>query len=404
MNNTLTKQLGCIMIITGTEIGAGILALPIITAKLGFIIGSIVMLLAWFLMTYTALLIADISLSIPEGSSFAAIAKITLGNSGAILTWISFLFLMYCISVAYISAASSAFHILLNNISQNIWSIIFVTILGSIVVIGTTAVDLINRVLLTTKLICLVLVCLFLLKYIDISNLLVKPVELSDTLKLAIPIIVTSFTSHIIVPTLTEYLNKNAKMLFQVIFYGSIIPLFLYLLWLVAVLGGLPLHGEISFMHSIFSYTNVELANVGDILQALNQKITTSAAKISLSIFTDISVITSYLGVSLALYHFNIDSYCLYRLPSTKLKIIIAILLTFIIPLSVNITYPDLFISAISYVGVSIGISLLIMPSIIAYNLSKKKNHVFFYKVSRIRCFWFISLIVGIGIVIINFI
>lgn len=404
MDNNLKKQLGCIMIITGTEIGAGILALPIITAKLGFILSSIVMLLAWCLMTYTALLIADISLSMPAGSSFAAIAKRTLGDSGAILAWISFLFLMYCISVAYISAASSAFHILLNNISRNTWSIIFVAILGGIVVIGTTAVDLINRILLTTKLICLVLVCLFLLKHIDTSNLMVKPVELNDTLKVAIPVIVTSFTSHIIVPTLTEYLNRNAKVLFQVIFYGSIIPLFLYLLWLIAVLGVLPLHGEISFMHSIFSYTNVELANVGDVLQALNQKITTSAATISLSIFTDISVITSYLGVSLALYHFNIDSYRLYRLPSIKLKIIIAILLTFMIPLFINVAYPNLFISAISYVGVSIGVSLLIMPSIIAYKLSKQKNHVFYYKISRIRYCWFIAFIVGAGIVIINFI
>lgn len=37
--NSLIKILGSIMITVGTMIGGGILALPIITAKLGFVIG-----------------------------------------------------------------------------------------------------------------------------------------------------------------------------------------------------------------------------------------------------------------------------------------------------------------------------------------------------------------------------
>lgn len=390
------------MIVTGTEVGAGILALPIITAKLGFVVSSIVMLLAWCVMTYTALLIADISLSMPKGSSFASIAKRTLGAPGAIIAWVAFLLLMYCISVAYISAAASAFHTLLASVSQDIWSIIFVVILGSIVVIGTQAVDVINRLLLTAKLVFLVLVCLLLLQYVEASNLMVKPVALGSALAIAIPVIITSFTSHIIVPTLTEYLNKDAKALFRVIFYGSLIPLFLYLLWLVAVLGVLPLYGEISFMHSIFSHTSVESANVGDVLQALSQKITTATATISLNIFTDISVMTSYLGVSLALYHFNIDSYRLYRLTTTS-KNLIAIILTFMVPLCVNLIDPNLFISAIGYVGVCIGVLLLIMPGIIAYQLNKS-HYAFCYRISRIRLLWLIAFIVGTGIVIINFI
>ena len=390
------------MIVTGTEIGAGILALPIISAKLGFLISSIVMLLAWCVMTYTALLIADISLSMPKGSSFASMAKRTLGPPGAIIAWIAFLLLMYCISVAYISAAASAFHTLFTSVSQNTWSVIFVVVLGSIVVVGTSAVDVINRLLLTAKLVFLVLVCLVFLQYIDISNLMVKPVALGSTLAIAIPVIITSFTSHIIVPTLTEYLNKDAKALFRVIFYGSLIPLFLYLLWLIAVLGVLPLHGEISFMHSVFSHTTIESANVGDVLQALNEKIATVTANISMNIFTDISVMTSYLGVSLALYHFNIDSYRLHRFAITS-KTLFAISLTFIVPLLVNLVDPNLFISAISYVGVCIGVLLLMMPALIAYRL-KKARYAFCYKLSRISLLWFVSFIVGASIVIINFI
>ncbi|MDE4994658.1 amino acid transporter, partial [Francisella tularensis subsp. holarctica] len=52
-SNCKIKILGSIMIIVGTIIGGGILALPIITAKLGVVIGSILILVVWSIMTYT---------------------------------------------------------------------------------------------------------------------------------------------------------------------------------------------------------------------------------------------------------------------------------------------------------------------------------------------------------------
>ena len=231
---------------------------------------------------------------------------------------------------------------------------------------------------------------------------MVKPVLISNTLTIALPVIITSFTSHIIVPTISEYLNKDPKALFRVIFYGSLIPLFLYFFWLISILGLLPLYGEISFMNLIFNQTSIQSANVGDILNALSQKIVTKLALISLNIFTDISVMTSYLGVSLALYHFNIDSYNLYRLKSSILKTFISISLTFILPLVINLIKPNLFINAISYVGVCIGILLLAMPAIIAYQLNKK-GHKFYYRINRIPLLWLIAFIMGISVVIINF-
>ena len=246
-NNSLIKELGCIMIVTGTEIGAGILALPIIVAKLGFFTSSLIMIVAWSIMTYTAILLADISLSMPKNSSFASIARHTLGIPGVVITWIAFLFLMYCISVAYISGAASTLYSLSPNISKSLWSIIFVTVFSSIVIIGISAVDIINRILLSAKLIFLIIICLIFLQYIQFKNLTSPPVALSKSLLIAIPVIITSFTSHIVVPTLCDYLGRDSKALFRVVFIGSLIPIILYFLWLIAVLGLLPLYGPISF-------------------------------------------------------------------------------------------------------------------------------------------------------------
>ena len=402
INKISTKELGSIMIVTGTEVGAGILALPIITAKLGFFLSAIIMFIAWCLMTYTALLIADISLSMPKGSSFTSIAKQTLGLPGAVITWTISVLLMYCISVAYISAAASTFNNLLTNFSYDICAIVFVVTLGGIVVIGTLAVDMVNRILLIIKIVFLVASSFFLLQYLDISNLMTRPLETGRSLAIAIPIIITSFASHIIIPTLTQYLDKDAKALFRVIFYGTLIPLLLYLLWLASILGMLPLYGDISFMNSIFNNTSITSANVGNMLQALDQKITTTMATISLTAFANISVITSYLGVSLAFFHFNIDSYNL-RCHTKISEKFIAIVLTFIIPLCINIISPNFFINAISYVGICIGALFLTMPCLIAYQLSKTR-YKFYYKISQSRLLWLITYISGIGIIAINFV
>lgn len=321
----LSKQLGCIMIVTGTEIGAGILALPIISAQLGFLMTTVIMLIAWLVMTYTSLLIADICLKMPEGTSFSNMAKRVLGLPGAIVAWLSFVILLYAISIAYISAASSAFNHIISSIPEHAWSLIFVCVFAAFVVMGVKAVDWVNRLLLTIKLVFLVIVCVFLLGIINPSNLLVEPVSLG-VLVVALPVIVTSFTSHVIVPTLTDYLHKDAKVIFRVLIIGSLIPLFLYFLWLAAVLGVLPLTGPISFMSTVFDHKPIDSANVGDILAALQSKIHMPFINISVNIFTDISVMTSYLSVSLALYHFNVDSYKLHRL-SLQFRTLIATLL-----------------------------------------------------------------------------
>ena len=402
MSSSFTKQLGCIMIFTGTEIGAGILALPIITAKLGFIISSIIMLSVWAVMTYTNFLIADISLSMPRGSSFVSISRKYLGLVGSCITWIVFLILMYCISIAYISAASSAFFSLFPFISQTFWAVIFVTFLGFIIITGIIIVDLINRILLAIKLFFLILVCLIFCKDISLQNLLVIPIDLKETLCIAIPIITTSFTAHVIVPSLTEYLNKDAKMLFNVILYGSIIPLILYVFWLSSILGVLPLDGPVSFMESIFNNVDIKSANIGNVLDLLKEKKDTTIAQMSVNIFTDISVMTSYLGVGLALYHFNVDSYRLNRL-SKKNSILIGIILTFFIPLLINTFNNNLFITAIGYVGICVAILLLIIPSLIAFVLFKEK-YQFHYKINNFPILWIISLLTGISIIIIHFI
>jgi amino acid permease len=386
------------MIIVGTMIGGGILALPIITAKLGFILGSISIIVIWSIMTYTALVITDISCSMPYGSSFKTIAERYLGKAGGVIASISFLVLMYFISTAYISAAASSLHTSFHDISNNIASIIFVCIFGSIVVLGTRFVDYANRFFIILKIIILLLLCITFNKYIELPNLLASPVNLVGSLLIAIPILTTSFTSHIIVPALSDYLNKNTRDLKKIIIIGSIIPLVLYLIWIVTILGVLPLHGKISFMDSIFNHIDIQHANIGDILSALESKIHSNSTSSILSTFTYVAIITSFLSVNLSLFHFNIDTYKLLK----KNKVagyIIAALLTFAVPLIINQLDPNIFIYAMTCVGLSIAVLLMIIPSLMAF-VKSSRNEEFNYKISTIKTLWLVSFASGIIVIL----
>ena len=274
------------MIIVGTMIGGGILALPIITAKLGFVIGSILIFLVWSIMTYTAVVISDISCSMPYGSSFKTIAERYLGKGGGIVASIAFLILMYFISTAYISAAASSLSSSFPNLDEKASSLIFVVIFGSIVVLGTRFVDYANRFFIILKILVLVILCVVFNSYIEVPNLFVTPVDLGVSLIIAIPVFTTSFTSHIIVPALSDYLGKNAKDMKRIVIIGSIIPLILYIIWVFTILGVLPLHGHVSFMDSIFNHIPVDKANIGDILKTLGDKVRTPTTDAVLHIFT----------------------------------------------------------------------------------------------------------------------
>ena len=394
-NVSINRQIGSVFVVVGTEVGAGILALPILIAHIGFPLGCLIMLVAWLLMTYTALLICEANLAVDDGASFAGMAKKLLNSIGRVVVWLSFLMLLYTIMVAYISAAGSAFNTGFP-IGQHAISLIFVVVLGAFVVIGTTAVDWVNRILLGTKLLLLLFVCVVLVPHVNLANLNVSFFN-TKLLLSTLPVFVTAFTSHLIIPTLRTYLRSNVVVLSRVIIIGSLIPLILYLIWIVGVLGVIPFFGANSF-ESLFATT--PNANVGHILDLMKANIHNSAIYSPVSIFSNISVTTSFLGVSLALYHFLIDAFRLNRLPGIR-KNVLAILLTFLIPLFIVWFFPDIFIKALGYVGLCCSVLLIIVPFFMIQTL-KRQNHVFKIKYINNNYLLYSSLILGIAVVIIQ--
>ena len=84
------------MILVGTTVGAGMLALPLVGAASGFMPSSLLMIFICFMAMATGLFVVEVNLALPDHAcSFSSMAEQTLGRFGKIITWISYLFLLY---------------------------------------------------------------------------------------------------------------------------------------------------------------------------------------------------------------------------------------------------------------------------------------------------------------------
>src|SRR3990167_4789716 len=145
------KLVGGILMIIGTSIGAGMLALPLATAKLGFL--------------------GSVNLWLPKRSNLITMAGKTIGPLGQIVAWIAYLLLLYSLLCAYIAGGSDLLHNLITmlGVSPSSWltSIGFTVIFGSVVYSGMSSVDKANRLLMLVKFTTFFMVIFFLLPFIS---------------------------------------------------------------------------------------------------------------------------------------------------------------------------------------------------------------------------------------------
>lgn len=97
--------LSATLLIAGTCIGAGMLALPLVTGLAGFWPAMAVNSLCWLFMLCTGLLFLETTLWMEDGANVLSMAERFFGVSGKVVAGVAFLFLYYCLMVAYLAGA-----------------------------------------------------------------------------------------------------------------------------------------------------------------------------------------------------------------------------------------------------------------------------------------------------------
>ncbi|MBA3662195.1 MAG: tryptophan/tyrosine permease [Gammaproteobacteria bacterium] len=356
----MSKLFGGSLLIAGTCIGGGMLGLPIATAKSGVLGSSVLFIICWMLMTFTALLTLEVNLCFPKESNMISMAKATLGKSGEIICWTVYLFFLYALVSAYIAGGQDVLHGLLALIGIDapiaVCAFIFVGVFGAIVMAGVKHVDLFNRLLMMIKLLTIFVLIFFIVQQIDLNNYITsKPIYVLS----AVTVAVTSFGFSIIVPSLRNYFDDNIKQLRLAIVIGSILPLLCYIMWNTAIFGSVPLQGDFGLER----------------LQTLDQPITGLLASLQHFVpqqtiimlargFTSICVLTAFACVSLGLADYLADGFKVKAESKARWGVMLA---TFIPPIGVVLFYPQAFIMLLGIAGLLCLILQALMPVLMAW-------------------------------------
>ncbi len=389
-----TKFMGGILLIVGTSIGGGMLALPVANAAAGFVSSTLFLFACWLLMTLGALLVLEVNLWLPAGSNMVSMAKATLGKSGQVIAWISYLLLLYALLSAYISGGADVLQSLIAIIGIHLpeWScsILFVLLLGVVVVHGIRSVDYVNRGLMLSKLGVYLLLILLIAPSVRLPQLSGGHTYMNG----AIMVLLTSFGFATIVPSLRSYFHDDAAKLRRVIIIGSLIPLFCYIVWDAVIMGVIPAAGDNGLM-ALMQSAHPTSGLTNDLQSSIHNLYITSFFRV----FTTICMFTAFLGVSLCLYDFLADGLTLQK---KGWHGVIVAAMTFIPPLAIVLFYPGAFIHALHYAGILCVILLVLLPAAMAWAGRYKIHYKSHFQLAGGKILLSALMLVGIIIILVS--
>lgn len=376
--------LGAVSILSGFTIGAGILGIPYVAAKAGFITGIAAIIIIGIATLLLNLYLGEIILRTKGSHQLTGYAERYLGKKGKVLMAAAMVFGYYGALVAYTIKVGEFLAALLTPLlggSYIIYLLISFGVMSSFVYLGLRMVEKGELVMVFFIILIMAIFSFVMLPKIDYSNL----AGFSLT-KLFIPygVVLFAFAGSGAIPELGEELKNSKKQVRTAIIIGSLIPLVVYLLFaflIVGVAGSDTTDGAIIGLESLVGHKILMLGVIFGIL----------------------TMVTSFLAVGLALkgmYRFDFN---MKRLKASNI--------TCLIPLAVSVAIilaktENAFFYVLDMTGALAGSLMCILIVLIflkAKKLGNRKPEYSLHKNSLISLILILMFLAGIAYKFFNF-
>ena len=311
-DNSLLDLISLAFLVAGTCIGGGMLGLPLGAAFCGFLPASLALILSCFFMTLSGLLILEASFWMPPGAHMLSMASFLLGSWARKLAWVLYLFIAYASLVAYIAAAAESISYW-TGLSKLFCGCFFCFFFGSFLYLKTALLTRFNAFCFFLMILAYIFLFSSGLSHIHKEHLLhFQPSRLT----MALPLLLTAFSFHAIVPSLPKVLNANLAALRLSIIAGTALAFFVYFFWQLMVLGALP-----------FSVLEAAYYQGLPATIFLRELIDSPYFVIMTDLFAFLALLTSFFGIALGLFDFLADGLNLSKKGLSSLLIISLVLL-----------------------------------------------------------------------------
>ncbi|HLO85418.1 MAG TPA: aromatic amino acid transport family protein [Nostocaceae cyanobacterium] len=372
LNHQPGSVLGSTALITGTTIGAGILALPTVTLPSGVLPSTALLIAVWLYTLFSGLLIAEVTLNAMRldgitSIGFLAIVEKNLGQLGARIAGGAYLFMHYALLVAYItqggdiliSALAKIFgfpHLLPNWVGTTTFTLLF----GGIMYLGREKfVQKLNNVFVFVVISSFLSLLILGIGKVKATQFLFQNWNAVGS---AVSVICVALFYHNVVPVVVTQLEGDIKKIRQSIIIGSLIPLVMFMVWNAVILG--------SVNPDLFK--DLGINSVFDPLEILRSGIAGEWLGVIVSIFSEFAIITSFIGFVYGLIDFFKDISQITKNPLSRFPLYSLVLLP---PMSLSSINPSLFFTALDYTG-TFSVSILggILPALMSWK--QRQQHV----------------------------
>lgn len=273
-----------------------------------------------------------------------------LGRPGQVLGTGSVFFLFYCLLVAYLTGMGG---IIATNtgIDARLGTLIFTCISATLLFSGTNSVVTANKYLFIGMLVAMVVCFATLGGQLNVENLAVGQPK-AKVLIMSLPVLFTSFGYHPCLPSIVNYIGDDKKTLVRILIVGSTIPFICYFTWLTLALG---------------SATPDQLATMANVDVLINQMSGGSTwVSTILSLFASLALITSFIGVSFALFDLVAETF---RRTDDKASRAGTTAMVFVPPLAASLLAPNGFIAALGHAGAAFTIIAIFIPCVMVWKM-----------------------------------
>ncbi len=397
LGQMMHKQIGAILLVAGTCIGSGMIALPLVLAKLGLIPSILLMLGIWFIMYYTSLVNLELNLQAGRGLSLGSLGRVFSGKTAEFIGMVCLKLLSYSLLAVFIYGGGSILQELIASkigFEASIWSIATYTAIGAMVLLllPMKLIDYVNRLLFIGLLIVIAILLVSLVMAIKWTDLPLFSEHYRDLSAWAavIPVVFTSFGFQVIFHTLSNYCNMNPKMLKKAFLWGSSIPAIVYILWTCGILS-VVYHDNPQFYSQMAAGT----VEVGGLIQVLSRIAQWESVQLLVWVISLLAIATSIIGVGVGLCD-SLKGMMAEKVPNARIRAVLASMMTVLPAYLVAIFVPNAFIAVLGFAGMTLAVIAVLLP---VYLLKQIKAEKFHY--TELKEQWLIQLSTAVAVIVI---
>lgn len=315
----------------GTIIGAGVLGIPYVVAQSGILLGIINILGVGLALLILHLCLGEITLRTKKLHQLTGYIEKYLGRKGKYFMIFSMTVGIYGALIAYIIGEGEILKMIFGG-STIIYSLIFFAIATYVIYKGVKTTGRTDMILITLMILIIAVIGILSFDKIDPTNL--TGIHWANIF-LPYGVILFAFVGTAAVPELREELEQNKKQMKKAIILGSIIPITIYIIFALIVVGIIGLNNFNALP------PNERIATIALGIFADPRLL------IAANIFAALAMFTSFIGLGLALKGmYEID---------LKFHKTAALIFTVIPPLIIALTGMAHFIAVLDFTGAIAG-------------------------------------------------